>query len=71
MKKGYKRTREGTFKQGAVPHHIVWKGDSLDTKQEALDTTTATGYFVGANFDSVSQLNKELEEKEKELQKSK
>ena len=29
------------------------------------------GAFIGANFDSVSQLNKELEEKEQELQKIK
>ena len=29
------------------------------------------GAFVGANFDSVSRLNKELEEKEQELKNSK
>ena len=29
------------------------------------------GYFAGDNFDLVSQLNKELEEKEQELQRSK
>ena len=29
------------------------------------------GAFVGANFDLVSQLNKELEEKEQELENSK
>ena len=57
--RGYPKTR------------LFVKGDSSNTKQEALDTTIAIGAFVGANFDSVSQLNKELEEKEQELQKSK
>ena len=71
VKKGSKITRERTFKKGAVPNQIIWNRDSFDTKQEALDTTTAVGDFVGADFDSMSLLNKELEEKEKELQNSK
>ena len=71
VKKGSKRTREGTFKQGVVQNHIIWKRDSSDTKQEALDTTTSMGAFPGANFESLSQLNKELEEKKQELQNSK
>ena len=67
MKKGSKRTREGTFKQGVVQNHIIWKRESSDTKQESLDTTIAMGAFAGANFDSMSHLNKEMEEKEHEL----
>ena len=71
VKKGSKRSRARTFKQGSVPNQIIWKRDSSDTKQESLDTIAAMGSFVGANFDSVSQLNKELEEKEQALQRSK
>ena len=71
VKNGYKRTRESTFNQGVVQNQIIWKRDSFDTKQESLDTEAAMGAFDGANFNSVSQLNKELEEKEQELQKSK
>ena len=63
VKKGSKRSREWTFKQGSVLNQIIWKRDSLDTKQESLDMEAAMGDFVGANFDSVSQLNKEVEEK--------
>ena len=53
-----------------VPHHIIWKRDSSNTKQESLDTSAAMGAFAGANFDFVSQLNNEYEDKEKELQNS-
>ena len=36
-----------------------------------MDTVVGMGVFVGANFDSVSQLSLALGEKEKELQKAK
>ena len=71
VKNGSKRIREGTFKKGEVPHHIIWKRDSSDTKQESLDTTPAMVAFGGANFDSVSHLKKDMEEKAHELQRSK
>ena len=58
--KEYKIKMEGTFKQGSFPNHIFLKRDSSDTKQKALDTTIAIRAFAGANFHSVSQLNKEL-----------
>ena len=70
-KKGSKRSREGTFKQGSVPNNIIWKRASIDVKQEAVKTVAAMGYFARENFDSVSLLNKELEEREKVLQRSK
>ena len=54
--------------QGIVPNQVIWNISSTDVKQEALETTAAMGYFVGANFDLVSSLNKEIEEKEQELQ---
>ena len=71
MKKGSKRKRERTFNQGVVQNHIIWKSDSSDTKQESLDTTPAMVAFGGANFDSVSHLKKDMEEKEHEMQRSK
>ena len=70
MKQGSKRKREGTLNKGAVPHHIICKMGSFDTKQDSMDTIAAMGAFVGASFDSVSQLNKELEGKEEEMQNS-
>ena len=71
MKKETKRTREGTIKQVRSLNRVIWKLDSLDIKQGDLDTTTFTGDFAGANFDLVSQLNKEFLDKEQELQKAK
>ena len=43
----------------------------MDVKQEALETAAAMGAFIGANYDSVSSLNKEIEIKEQELQRIK
>ena len=56
---------------GVVQNQIIWKRDSSNTKQESLYTTASMGASVVANFDSVYQINKELEEKEHELQNSK
>ena len=64
VKKGTKRAREGTLMQGTVPNHIIWKRTSTYVKQEALETSASMGDFVGANYDSVSSLNKEIEVKE-------
>ena len=63
MKKGSKRSREGTFKQGSVPKQIIWKRASTNVKHEALETTASMGAFAGANYGSVSSLNKEIEVK--------
>ena len=43
----------------------------MDVKHDALETAASMGAFARENYDSVSQLNKEMEEKEQELQKSK
>ena len=67
MKKGTKRTREGTIKQAPALNQVIWKSDSPNIKQGALDTTVSMGDFAGANFDLVSQLNKDLLDKEQEL----
>ena len=66
---GSKRSREGTLKQGSVPNQIIWKRDSKDVKQDSLDSVASMGDFVGENYDLVSNMNKEVEEKEKELQR--
>ena len=71
MKKGTKRMREGTIKKVPTLNQIIWKSDSPDIKQGDLDTTTTMGDFAGANFDSISELNKAFLDKEQELQKSK
>ena len=71
MKKGTKRTREGSVKQVPALNKFIWKSYSPDVKQGDLDTIAAMGAFARANFDSVSQLNKDLLDKEQELQKSK
>ena len=49
----------------------MWKRTYIGVKQEALETAAAMGSFAGENYDSVSMLNKEVEEKEKEMQNSK
>ena len=67
VKKGSKRSREGTFKKGSLPNQIIWKRTSNDVKQEALESATALGSFARDNYYSVSLLNKEVEEKEQEL----
>ena len=71
VKKGSKRSREFTFKQGSVPNYIIWKRASNDVKKEALEIAAAMGDFAGENYDSFSFLNKEVEEKEEELHRSK
>ena len=68
MKKGNKRVREGTIKWVPALNQVIWKSISPDIKQGALDTTTTMGAFTGANIDSVSQLNKDILEKEQEIQ---
>ena len=49
--------------QGDVPNQIMQKRASIDVKQEALETSASMGAFVGSNYDLVSSLNKENEEK--------
>ena len=56
-----------------MPAHnkVIQRSPTTDIQQGALDTEAAMGVFIGANFDSVSQLSLSLRDKEKELQKSK
>ena len=69
MNKGTNRTRECSVKKVPSLNQVIQKIDSPDIKQGSLDTTTAIGAFAGANYDSFSQLNKDLLNKEQELQK--
>ena len=54
--------------QGTVPNQIIWKRDSTDVKQEALEIVVAMGTFAGSNYDLVALLNKEIQAKEQKLQ---
>ena len=70
LNKGSKRTREGTLKHLPGFDQIVWRTNSRNGNEGALDTTAAMQAFAGANYNSVSQLTKDLLSKEQELQKS-
>ena len=50
---------------------VIWKVDTSDMQQGAVETATSMGIFAGANFQSVSQLSLALAEKQKELEKAK
>ena len=69
LKKSSKRTREGRLKHVSAFDQTVWRIDSPNEKQAALDTTPIMGTFEWANYNSVSQLTKYLLSKENELQK--
>ena len=68
IKRGAKRIREGSTKQMPPLSQVLWKSDTPDIKQGALDVAAAMGAFAGANYDSVSQLSVILADKEQELQ---
>ena len=70
VKKGTKRSREGTLVHGTIPNQVIWKMASIVFKQKALETTTTMGAFGGANKDSVSSLNKEIEMKKRNCRSS-
>ena len=67
VKRGAKKAREGWAKHAVALGQVIWKADTSDIQQEAMDTTASMGVFVGANFNSISQLSLALGEKEKEL----
>ena len=71
VKRGAKKSREGSAKHVPALGQVIWKADTSDIQQGAVDTTTAMGVFAVDNFNSVSQLSLALGEKEKELQKEK
>ena len=64
IKKGTKRTREGTLKHLLALNQFLWRNYAPNVRQGALDTTTAIGDLARANYDSVSHLHKDLLDKE-------
>ena len=64
LKKSSKRTREGRLKHVPAFDQFVWRTDAPNEKQGALDTTAAMQAFAGANYNSMSQLTKDLLSKE-------
>ena len=48
MKRGSKRTREGSTKQMPALSQIIWKLYTPDNKKGALHTSVAIGAFAGA-----------------------
>ena len=69
MKKGLKRTREGILKHVPALDKIVWKTDVPNENQGAVNTAAALGFFAGANYNTMLQLNRDFFNKEEELQK--
>ena len=71
VKRGAKRAREISAKDVPALGQVIWKADTSDIQQGAVETTATMGVFAGANFQSVSQLSLGLSEKQKELEKAK
>ena len=69
LKKGSKRTRDGTLKHVLGFDQIVWRTDAPNEKEGELDTVVVMGAFAGANYNSLSQLTKDILSKEHEIQK--
>ena len=70
VKRGAKKARQGSRKHVPALGQVIWKEDTSDLPQGAVDAVAAMGVFAGANFNLVSQLSLALGEKEKELQSS-
>ena len=71
MKRGAKRTREGSTKQMPSLSQIISKSYIPDNKKGALDTLATIGSFAGAKYDFVSQLSVILINEEQEVEKDK
>ena len=71
VKRGSKKARHGLGKHVSTLGQVIWKADTSNLPQEAVDAATAMGVFTGANFSTISQLSLAFGEKEKELDKLK
>ena len=71
VKRGAKKVRQGSGKHVPSLGQVIWKEDTSDLPQGAVDATPTMGVFVRVNFKSVSQLSLDFGEKEKELKKLK
>ena len=71
VKRGSKKGRHGSGKDVSALGQVIWKEDTSDLPQGAVDATVAMGVFAGANFSIISQLSLAFGEKEKQLDKLK
>ena len=71
VKRGSKKEIYGSGKHVSSLGQVIWKVDTSNLPQGAVDTATSMGVFAGANFNTVSQLSLAFGEKEKELDKLK
>ena len=71
VKRGSKKARHGSGKHVSSLSQVIWKEDTSNLPQEAMDAIAAMGVFTRANFSIVSQLSLAFGEKEKELDKLK
>ena len=63
VKRGAKRASQSSGINVPTIGEVIWKEDTSDMQQGAVDTTAAMGVFGGANFQCVSQLSLALGEK--------
>ena len=54
VKRGAKKAREGSSKQVASLNQVIWKEDTTDIQQGAVDRTIVMGVLAGANCNSIS-----------------
>ena len=71
VKRGLKKARHGSGKDVSALGQVIWKADTSNLPQEAMDSVVAMGVFARSNFNTVSQLSLDFGEKEKELDKLK
>ena len=71
VKRGSKKGRHGSGKYVSTLGQVIWKEDTSNIPQEAVDAVASMGFFARANFSTVSQLSLYFREKEKELDKLK
>ena len=71
VKRGSKKARHGSGKDVSTLGQVIWKEDTSNLPQHALDAAAAMGVFTGANFNTFSQLSLDYGEREKELDKLK
>ena len=68
VKRGSKKARHGSRKDVSTLGQVIWKEDTSNLPQEAVNADAAMGVFAGDNFQCVSQLSLALDEKQKELE---
>ena len=67
VKRGSNRAKDNSSNWAPPLNHIIWKSNTIDIQQGAVDTSSSMGGFASAKFNSVSQLSLDLEDKDKEM----